>query len=194
METKFCSKCKKEKPLTEEFFYKHSTCKTGFHTLCIECCKENGKLNRKDPEKRETARVRASNHWHSKKQEERSEICFERRLQQRFKRTPEWYEKTLEEQGGHCFLCEFIPEGRRLHVDHDHTCCPCEGTRYTCGKCIRGLLCSECNTRLGYLELVLRDAQVFPHVRSWTAKAMKYLLFWRSMHRGPDARPTQETQ
>ena len=36
------------------------------------------------------------------------------------------------------------------NVDHDHACCP-EGGR-SCGKCIRGLLCMECNKYLGFYE------------------------------------------
>jgi hypothetical protein len=31
-------------------------------------------------------------------------------------------------------------------VDHDHACCP---GPYTCGRCVRGVLCGRCNTVLG---------------------------------------------
>ena len=177
MKTKKCSKCEAEKLLTEKFFYKHSTCITGFHTLCIECCKENGRENRKDPVKRETARQRASQHWHAKPYKERSEICNERRLMQRFKRTPEWYEETLKNQGGHCALCDAVPTAKRLHVDHDHKCCK---GRITCGVCIRGLLCSACNTALGHLEKIYNECfEISPNEDSWTDKALRYLDSYR---------------
>lgn len=62
------------------------------------------------------------------------------------------YNRMLAEQNGCCAICH-KPETttrrgklRTLGVDHDHSCCP--GSR-SCGKCIRGLLCSRCNGGLG---------------------------------------------
>lgn len=40
-----------------------------------------------------------------------------------------------------CSLCERAEV--KLSVDHDHRCCP---GKTSCGKCIRGLLCSACNS------------------------------------------------
>lgn len=54
----------------------------------------------------------------------------------------------LAKQGGMCAVCRKILDPtvlRSIHVDHDHACCP---TVRTCGKCIRGLLCGNCNSRL----------------------------------------------
>jgi hypothetical protein len=48
------------------------------------------------------------------------------------------YDRMLEKQNGVCAVCSKPPNGRRLHVDHDHKT----------GE-IRGLLCSGCNVALG---------------------------------------------
>lgn len=55
----------------------------------------------------------------------------------------------LNEQDGRCAICK-----RMFHadetpcVDHDHRCC---SGRRSCGKCVRGLLCSNCNAGIGML-------------------------------------------
>jgi hypothetical protein len=59
------------------------------------------------------------------------------------------YNAILERQRGVCAICSRPPLKRRLHVDHDHSCCP---SRRCCGKCIRGLLCWYCNQSLGMLQ------------------------------------------
>jgi hypothetical protein len=61
--------------------------------------------------------------------------------------TVEQYDAMLEAQGGGCAVCGGgTQDGRRLHVDHDHGCCP---GRRSCGRCIRGILCRACNLMLG---------------------------------------------
>jgi hypothetical protein len=63
--------------------------------------------------------------------------------------TREQYDALLEQQLGLCAICYSPPKGREFDVDHDHRCCP--GIR-SCGKCIRGLLCSPCNRAVGYFR------------------------------------------
>ena len=62
------------------------------------------------------------------------------------------YDKLLEAQGGMCYTCGYWTGNRgatkKLSVDHDHSCCPAPPI---CGKCIRGLICSRCNSLLGEL-------------------------------------------
>jgi len=76
-----------------------------------------------------------------------------------FRMTVEEYAVMLASQGGRCAICRTEGPGRssskhrneygRFAVDHDHTCCP--GFK-SCGSCVRGLLCMQCNTGLGALR------------------------------------------
>jgi len=67
----------------------------------------------------------------------------------KYKMTPETFDALLETQDGRCAICKTDDPGGRhgeWHVDHDHDCCP--GSR-TCGACVRGLLCQNCNVFIG---------------------------------------------
>lgn len=37
-----------------------------------------------------------------------------------------------------------------LVVDHDHGCCPADA--HSCGSCVRGLICFNCNSAIGHLK------------------------------------------
>jgi hypothetical protein len=54
------------------------------------------------------------------------------------------YAKLLANQEGKCKACK--ESANMLQVDHDHSCC--SGPK-SCGKCVRGLLCGNCNKILG---------------------------------------------
>lgn len=66
--------------------------------------------------------------------------------------TLEQFEEMRDRQGGCCAMCGKTEEenGRQLAIDHDHACCPEQ--LQSCGECVRGLLCSECNIAVGYYE------------------------------------------
>ena len=78
-------------------------------------------------------------------------------LRRRYGITLEDYNARFKRQDGRCRnpgcrMPETVIDKRTgrpiwLAVDHDHGCCVGEGS---CGKCIRGLLCSRCNTMLGW--------------------------------------------
>lgn len=72
----------------------------------------------------------------------------ERRREENLRRyglTVAEYEAILARQGGVCAICRQV--SAPWHVDHDHSCCPMK--LRSCGKCVRGLLCSKCNTGIG---------------------------------------------
>ena len=114
--------------------------------------------NDPDYRARENARSRAYHHAH------KHEINPRRRgahFQSRYGISRADYDALLKRQGGVCAICA-KPSKRTLCVDHCHVI----GT-------IRGLLCHNCNTALGYLKddqasllaalayLGARDADVF---------------------------------
>lgn len=47
--------------------------------------------------------------------------------------------------GEGCSVCGKVDQ--KLGIDHDHKCCPESGR--SCGRCIRDLLCGNCNSVLG---------------------------------------------
>jgi|SRR6185436_19392781 len=59
------------------------------------------------------------------------------------------YQKLFTNQNGKCAVCEISLQGKKICIDHDHSCCPGWNT---CGKCIRGILCYGCNTAEGLLK------------------------------------------
>lgn len=65
--------------------------------------------------------------------------------------TPEQYQQMIERQEDRCAICRTDEPGGigGWKIDHDHNCCP--GTK-SCGECIRGLLCTTCNTGIGMLR------------------------------------------
>ena len=67
----------------------------------------------------------------------------------RFNLTEDDYEAMFQRQLGLCAICH-KPDtsGTRLAVDHDHSCC--DGN-FSCGKCVRSLLCKRCNMAIGLL-------------------------------------------
>lgn len=63
----------------------------------------------------------------------------------------DWYEKQLAKQAGVCAICKeqkLDATKSFMHIDHDHSVSTHDGK----AQGIRGILCSECNKALGFLE------------------------------------------
>jgi len=113
----------------------------GVAEVRCDACREAARLEAsKDPERRKQYR-RA--HYAANK-----DLYSERNLRSKHGITAAQYDVLLAGQEGVCAICGTSePRGRgRFHVDHDHSCCP---GKKSCGKCIRGLLCGNCNPGLG---------------------------------------------
>lgn len=65
--------------------------------------------------------------------------------------TLEKFESMLDKYDGRCYSCK---ERIATCIDHDHKCC--KGP-YSCGNCIRGLLCNWCNSALGQVNDSVED-------------------------------------
>lgn len=80
----------------------------------------------------------------------KSQYQHHRRLRLTYGIEPGDYDRMLAEQGGRCAICLRKPGKKRLAVDHDHKCC---SGPTSCGECVRGLLCTRCNSGvLGHLH------------------------------------------
>jgi Recombination endonuclease VII len=78
-------------------------------------------------------------------------------IQGRYGISLDQFENLITAQNGRCAICQSL-FSKTPHIDHDHFCC---AGGNSCGKCIRGLLCSNCNTALGLLKdntVVLENA------------------------------------
>lgn len=135
---KQCSQCKEWK--SAESFAVRSSRKVGRASQCKACLvKKTAAWRQANPGKRN-----------------------EQAISWKFKLSPEQYDQMVEDQLGLCAICNKPdPQGLRLAVDHDHSCCP--GQR-SCGQCVRGLLCNVCNKDLSILEQ-----------KEWVESANKYL-------------------
>lgn len=156
---KYCRKCETNKDYSE--FHKLSKSPDGYKTWCKTCVKkydtQRYDKNRVYPKKEKNGLIHCrkceqylekSKFWSNLSYcKDCSKIIGHTNNIKRFGISVEEYIDIEKSQNGLCAICN-NPEKKkkRLSIDHDHSCCP---ESYSCGRCIRGLLCSSCNTFLG---------------------------------------------
>jgi hypothetical protein len=161
---KVCTQCKAPKELTE--FNKQKRSLDGHRGICKNCRHEKEYLPVADEKKaaikfryetdeafRQLAKDKAGQQYLADKPRSK-ERSRKSTLGRYFGMTVEKYQQLEAEQGGRCAICnrkpeESDPRRKQLCVDHDHACCP--GVK-SCGKCIRALICSNCNSALGHFQ------------------------------------------
>ena len=128
-ETATCASCGERKPRAE--FHRSGT-RSGVSTYCRSCFNAR-RRDAATPQSRRRANLKTL-----------------------YGISPERYAELLHAQGGVCAICgqaETKVHAKtglvlNLAVDHDRSCC---SGRRSCGRCIRGLLCSKCNHAIGLL-------------------------------------------
>lgn len=132
-----------------------------------------------------TRKWRANNSEHVKQYYQQyyvqnKEKIIDKYLQRTYKITLKEYNYLLSAQKGVCALCqETCLSGKRLAVDHDHRCCPTG--KKSCGKCVRALLCVNCNNILGFVkdstELLMRCVR---YLEELTPEVQEELFYERA--------------
>lgn len=145
---KKCYRCQRVLPTAE--FHKNRSQWDGLQSYCKSCraaydstderlakARENeARLRRANPEK-----YRAKGREWAARNPEKIRAKW---LRQTYGISMETYQALLDKQRGLCAICN--EPASPLSIDHDHSCC---SGRRTCGNCIRGLLCRECNSAIG---------------------------------------------
>lgn len=137
-------------PVKQTKYFTGKPCKRGHiadrysaSRACTECVREPANIRAKTWAQENPDKVRSSN-------------------LKKYNITLEQYNEMLINQNNSCAICGSPDPGvGSFAVDHDHSCCAERKT--SCGKCIRGLLCSNCNNGLGRFkdnfEILLKAAK-----------------------------------
>lgn len=133
--SKVCIDCEQDKLIAE--FYKRSGRQKGqVESVCKDCKYWRDKDRYRPPSLAPSAQReyrRGRGRWI--------------KIKTQYNLTQEQYEKIAADQGGCCRGCEReLAELNRVCIDHDRSCC---FENKSCGSCVRGLLCHNCNVTLG---------------------------------------------
>jgi len=131
---KICPRCETEKPAHD--YARDKSRSDGMQRICRLCDSRKARAWYKINREKKATYYRI--HKGYKKYQ---------RLKEKYNLTDVQFDEMLVAQDGNCAICGH-KDSRGLSVDHDHSCC---AGRNSCGKCVRGLLCSRCNMGLGNL-------------------------------------------
>jgi hypothetical protein len=168
MSIRTCTKCNETKELNANNFCKSKRYVGGLTRRCRICANKYRNI------------------WalidRTENMEESRAYEFGREMK-KYGTTVEWYRDRLLEQSGTCAICKHLSHHhgtiQRLQVDHNHDCCDLRTK--SCGKCLRGLLCADCNILLSYFEKLLKQTtSIVPKWDTWLEHALLYLTKYGS--------------
>jgi hypothetical protein len=128
--TKICVKCGIEKEI--DLFAKGKSYKDGRRGTCKRCHTDY-----------------VINYYNTNPDKKAEKVRMNTYYKPNWKRhniTKQRYEELVALYSGKCHSCH---DNVATNIDHDHSCCP--GST-SCGQCVRGLLCHQCNSALGLLK------------------------------------------
>lgn len=149
---KTCGRCKEVKDFDQ--FSKSSAKRDGYQARCKDCAKdvywagrEESVVRKRQYNLKNKDEINAKAKIHRDSDPEKNK---ERKLKYYYNITLDQYNAFSKEQNHACAICGGTNKnGKVLAVDHDHACCP--GGR-SCGSCVRGLLCNDCNLSIGRMN------------------------------------------
>lgn len=165
---KLCYRCLQQKPEDEFPIRSRRNGIKAPSSWCRGCTREhnNAWYQANLEREQERSRLRYKKTAHKTKAHRRKHLLWSR-----YRLTQEQFDEKLTSQSGVCLGCGAERSSSRhehLSVDHDHACCP--GVT-SCGKCVRGLLCLQCNVLVALIEANPDRVQVLlDYLDSYTIK------------------------
>ena len=146
MESKQCSKCSSELPLSA--FYQRTGAKS-YHSACKVCERAMAKNWYESNKEKATAKVRE---WRQQNADAVKQYRannrhkhYRQELVRKYGVEPQWFDDQLQRQENSCMCCkrqfQWGHKQTTPHVDHCHD-----------SQEVRGILCNRCNTVLGLCE------------------------------------------
>ena len=160
-----CCKCGLIKPLEE--FHRDSYKKLGRRYYCKACAPKKQEYFAAYYQKHKYDKFIEYRRRHRQRNPDRTEEHRKARLSN-YNLTIEQYTELFNSQNGVCAICGAQETKKQsLSIDHDHSCC---AGAYSCGRCIRGLLCHKCNSILGLArdgaELLLKSIDYLKRIKN----------------------------
>ena len=150
---KKCSKCQISKPFTD--FWKDKGQRSGLTTACKECINSALPITEAPSvsEKRcpDCDIVKPASEFRRYTRAVSGLQTYCKYCENERKNAYKYSLKISEYRDMIGSGCESCGTTQSLCIDHDHSCCPGQGS---CGKCIRGVLCRMCNIAEGAITSV----------------------------------------